>query len=321
MPATPAVRTVLGDVAPSALGVCDAHDHLFLRSPHLAGQELDDEARAADELRAFRAAGGAALVQWTPRAMGRRRASLVRLARTCGVRLVAATGLHQARQYGQKEAGESRETGAPGESAEALLDRAAQDFVADLTTAEVPAGLIKVATGPDGPEATDGLDTWTRRVMAAAAEAQHATGCPVGVHLERPEHAEEVVALLSGTLGVPPERILLGHLGRTADADTWLRAAATGAHLVLDGPSAAYGTTDERVLAALVTLAGAGHGDRLLLGADTTTSRAAPGRAAHLLDTLRPSLAEALGEETAERVFVSNPARAFATRWSVPRLP
>ncbi|MEU8892603.1 amidohydrolase family protein [Streptomyces sp. NPDC048442] len=306
MPSTPAIRTVLGDVAPAALGVCDAHDHLFLRSPHLTGQELDDEARAADELRAFRAAGGAALVQWTPRAMGRRRESLVRLARTSGVRLVAATGLHQARQYGQGHA---------------LLDRAAQDFVADLTTAEVPAGLIKVSTGPDGPHGTDGLDPWTRRVMAAAAEAQHATGCPVGVHLERPDHAEDAVALLSGKLGVPPERILLGHLGRTADADTWLRAAATGAHLVLDGPSAVYGTTDERVLAALVTLAGAGYGDRLLLGADTTTSRAAPGRAAHLLDTLRPSLVKALGEEAAERVFVANPARAFSTRWSVPRLP
>ncbi|MFJ6695258.1 phosphotriesterase [Streptomyces sp. NPDC091272] len=305
MSSTAAVRTVLGDVTPATLGVCDAHDHLFLRSPHLVGQELDDEARAAEELRAYRAAGGAALVQWTPRGMGRRRESLARLARTGGVRLVAATGLHQARQYGQRDT---------------LLDSAARDFVSDLTTAEVPAGLIKVATGPDGPEGSDGLDAWTRSVMAAAAEAQHATGCAVGVHLERPDHAEGAVALLSGTLGVPPERILLGHLGRTADADTWLRAGATGAYLVLDGPSAAYGTTDERVLTALGTLAAAGHGDRLLLGADTTTSRAAPGRAAHLLEVLRPALADMLGVVAADRVFVGNPARAFATEWAVPRV-
>ncbi|MYX99604.1 phosphotriesterase, partial [Streptomyces sp. SID486] len=49
------VRTVLGDVRPQDLGVCDAHDHLFLRSPQLPGQELDDARAARAELAAFRA--------------------------------------------------------------------------------------------------------------------------------------------------------------------------------------------------------------------------------------------------------------------------
>lgn len=62
----PAVRAVLGDVPPAELGVCDAHDHLFLRSLHLPGQELDDAREAAARLRAFRELGGNAVVQWTP---------------------------------------------------------------------------------------------------------------------------------------------------------------------------------------------------------------------------------------------------------------
>lgn len=43
------VRTVLGDITPDALGVTNAHDHLFFCSPTLPGQELDDAqlARAA----------------------------------------------------------------------------------------------------------------------------------------------------------------------------------------------------------------------------------------------------------------------------------
>ena len=43
--AGPVVRTVLGDLDPAGLGVCDAHDHLFLRSPQLPGQELADPVR------------------------------------------------------------------------------------------------------------------------------------------------------------------------------------------------------------------------------------------------------------------------------------
>lgn len=138
-PAAPdAARTVLGDIAPGDLGVCDAHDHLFLRSPLLPGQELDDPAPAAAELRAFRAAGGAAVIQWTPYGMGRHAAELPRLARESGVRIVAATGLHQAAHY------------APG-----ILERLPADlaglFVAELTEGiggtGPRAGMIKVAGG------------------------------------------------------------------------------------------------------------------------------------------------------------------------------
>ena len=37
----PKIRTVLGDIEPAELGVCDAHDHLFFASAILPGQELD----------------------------------------------------------------------------------------------------------------------------------------------------------------------------------------------------------------------------------------------------------------------------------------
>ncbi len=63
------------DVRPAELGVCDAHDHLFLRSPRLPGAGAGRRpGRAGPSWRAFRAAGGAAVVQWTPYGMGRRAA-------------------------------------------------------------------------------------------------------------------------------------------------------------------------------------------------------------------------------------------------------
>ena len=93
------IRTVLGDLPPAAFGVCDAHDHLFFRSALLPGQELDDEDAALAEVRAFTAAGGQAIVQWTPYGLGRRAELLPGISTSTGVSLVAATGLHRREHY------------------------------------------------------------------------------------------------------------------------------------------------------------------------------------------------------------------------------
>ncbi|MEU3709835.1 phosphotriesterase family protein [Streptomyces catenulae] len=299
-----AVRTVQGDLAPEALGVCDAHDHLFLRSPRLPGQELTDPEAAAAELAAFRAAGGGAVIQWTPHGMGRGAEELPRLARDSGVRLVVATGLHQAVHY------------APEVLARVGTDPAGL-FVAELTEGigdtGVRAGMIKVAGG------FHGVDAHARWTMAAAAEAHHATGAVVGVHLEAGTAAEDVVELLCDEHGVPPRRVILGHLNRFPDPGMLRRAARTGAFLAFDGPSRAHHATDWRLPDALRALADAGHGAQLLLGGDTTTAAArsvngGPGMP-HLLRRQRHWLAEVLGPELVTRMLTVNPARAFAAVW------
>ncbi|MZD06549.1 phosphotriesterase, partial [Streptomyces sp. SID5785] len=94
-----AVRGVRGDLDPQLLGVVDAHDHLFFRSPLLKGQELDDTGLAREELAAFAAVGGGTVVQWTPYGLGRRAAELPALSAATGVHVVAATGLHQSAHY------------------------------------------------------------------------------------------------------------------------------------------------------------------------------------------------------------------------------
>jgi phosphotriesterase-related protein len=100
-----AVRTVRGDIAPAQLGVCNSHDHLFIRTPQMPGQEVDDTDAARIELDAFAALGGRAVVQWTPWGMGRRTAELAALSRASDVHLVSATGVHQARHYDPAEPG------------------------------------------------------------------------------------------------------------------------------------------------------------------------------------------------------------------------
>ncbi|WP_079086844.1 phosphotriesterase family protein [Streptomyces silvensis] len=300
------VRTVLGDVAPGELGVCDAHDHLFLKSPVLPGQELDSTAAAGAELAAFRAAGGQSVVQWTPHGMGRRAAELPGLARAAGVHVVAATGLHQSVHYTLELLAE---LGSP--------DRLAAVFVRELTQgigdSGVRAGLIKVAGG------FHGLDAHARLTMAAAASAHRATGAPIAVHLELGTAALDVLDLLCGESEVPPDKVILGHLNRDPDPVVHAQAAAAGCWLAFDGPSRANHATDWRMPDAVRALAEAGHGDRLLLGGDTTTSSArsvhgGPGMP-HLLRRVGPRLAHAVGADLVERMLTVNPGRAFAVEW------
>ncbi|WJV50477.1 phosphotriesterase family protein [Streptomyces flavofungini] len=305
---TAAVRTVLGDVDPGELGVCDAHDHLFLRSPQLPGQELDSVAAAAAELAAFRAEGGRSVVQWTPHGMGRHAAELPGLARTTGVGIVAATGLHQAVHYSPELLAE---LGAGDPDVLAAL------FVRELTQgigdSGVRAGLIKVAGG------FHGLDAHARWTMTAAAGAHLATGAPIAVHLELGTGALDVLDLLCGALEVPPDKVILGHLNRAPDLEVHREAASAGAWLAFDGPSRANHATDWRMPDAVRALVGAGHGDQLLLGGDTTTAGArsvngGPGMP-HLLRRVRPRLESAVGKELVDRIVTVNPGRAFRVVW------
>lgn len=177
------------------------------------------------------------------------------------------------------------------------------------------AGMIKVAGG------FHGLDDHARTVMAAAARAHHATGAPIGVHHELGTASLEVLGLLCGRHGVPPERVILGHLNRFPDPSVHAEAGAAGAFLAFDGPSRANHATDWRLFDLLAALVEAGHADRLLLGGDTTTAAArastggGPGMP-YLLRVMRPRIVRDLGEAVAAKIFLGNPARAFAVDWS-----
>lgn len=298
------VRSVQGDLAPGQLGVVDAHDHLFFRSPLLAGQELDDVELARRELEAYAAVGGGSVVQWTPYGLGRRAEELPALAAATGVRIVAATGMHQSAHYA-------------GELLERRTADLAEVFVRELTEGigdtGVLAGLIKVAGG------FHALDAHARWTMRAAAEAHHATGAPIAVHHELGTGALDVLDLLCEELDVPAHRVILGHLNRSPDFVTQREAARSGAYLAFDGPSRANHASDWRMPDAMAELAAAGYADRLLLGGDTTTAGArsvsgGPGMP-YLLRRVRPRLEASLGKETVERILVHNPAQAFTVDW------
>src|SRR6188474_1481677 len=97
------VRTVLGDIDPSDLGVTYAHEHLVIDGGRPV--ELYPDFLLADvdlmtnELSEAAAAGLQSAVDAMPIACGRNPAKIAELSRRSGVNIVAATGLHHERFY------------------------------------------------------------------------------------------------------------------------------------------------------------------------------------------------------------------------------
>jgi predicted metal-dependent phosphotriesterase family hydrolase len=309
------VRTVLGDVPADRLGVCFAHEHLVidggvpkLVKPEISLQRVDD---AVDELRPCVAAGLGAVVDAMPADAGRNVVKLAAISRRAGVHVVAATGLHHARWYGERHWGELLE---PGELAELFAAELTDGIDANDLNGPVVrrtrhrAGVVKVAGSLDGPSDRD------RRVFEAAAMATARAGAPLLTHCEEGTGGLAQLRLLE-ELGVPLDRVILSHTDKVADRGYHRELLSTGAYLVYD-----QGIRTPETTARLVRrMVEDGHGDRLLLGTDGARRSlwsvlgGTPGLAA-LRTHLGKRLADELGQAAMDRIWVANPAAALALR-------
>ena len=293
------VRTVRGDVDPSELGPTDAHEHLFFSTPIQPGDGFADVDRAIEEAETLVAAGGRTLVDWTPLGLGRDPEGLLRVSEATGLHVVAATGVHRDAHYLADDPLRSI-------AVADLADR----FVSDVTGSRVRSGIVKVGASYHR------LQPLERTAFAAAAEAHRRTGVPVCVHTEHGTMGLSIVEHL-GELGVPPDSIVLAHLDRNPDAVEHAETGNAGAWLQLDGPGRTKYWPDSTILQLIADLAERGLAGRLLLGGDTgrsSTMRAYGGGPGldYVFARFKPRLERELGEELSRRIFVENPARAFA---------
>jgi predicted metal-dependent phosphotriesterase family hydrolase len=309
------VRTVLGDVPADRLGMCFAHEHLVidggvpkLVSPELSLQRVED---AVAELAPCVAAGLGAVVDAMPADAGRNVVKLAEISRRAGVHVVAATGLHHARFYGERHWGELLD---PEELAGLFAAEVSDGIDANDLNGPVirrsghRAGVIKVAGSAGGPSARD------RRVFEAAAIAAARVGTALLTHCEGGTGGLEQLQLLQ-QLGVPADRVILSHTDKVPDRGYHRELLAGGAWVVYD-----QGLRTPEATARLVGwMVSDGHGDRLLLGTDGarrslwTVLGGAPGLAA-LATGLGRRLAGELGPAVMERIWVANPAAALALR-------
>jgi phosphotriesterase-related protein len=311
-PSSRKVVTVLGPIAPEELGVTDAHDHLFLRSPALPGQEFDDAERAIEEVAGARSGGLHSIVEVTPIGLGRRPAGMRAVAESTGVHVVAATGYHRDAHYPHghwvREA-----------PVELLAKRIVtdlkegmhpDDWLTDAPLDSARAGVIKAGASYQHISALE------ERRLVAAAIGNRETGAAILVHTEIGTSAHGIIDVLTRE-GVRPERIILAHLDRNPDLDLHVEIAAYGVMLEYDTPGRIKYRPDSQLLDLMAGMVEAGHGDRLLLGLDLgqrdyfRAYGGGPGLA-YLMGTFVPRLRRRISDAAVHTVLVTNAARAFA---------
>ncbi|PZF81183.1 aryldialkylphosphatase [Jiangella anatolica] len=304
--------TVLGPVDPAGLGAVDAHEHLFLRSPALPGDDFGSVEAMTAEVETVRAAGIDAVVDLTPVGLGRSVTGLAAVSRASGVHVVAATGYHRDAHY---PAGHwvYREPAAVLESV----------LIADLTSGiderdwqgPLPspsshrAGIVKLGASYQRLSAAE------RVRLSAGAAAARRTGAPVAVHCEIGTMGPELLELLDAD-GVPAGRVLLAHLDRNPDPGLHAELAARGAYLLYDTVGRIKYRPDSQLVELIERLVEAGHGDRLLLGTDVgrrsqlRSYGGGPGMAV-LGETFVPRLRSVVGAQAVDAMLRANPARAL----------
>jgi phosphotriesterase-related protein len=312
-----AVRTVLGDVAPQALGFTLPHEHTAIALWQIPGRSdywelTEDDAIVVPELQAFRDGGGGTVVDVTPKGVGRDPARLVRYARATGLNLVAGTGWYRGSYY----------------PPEALIDRRsvddlADELVRDATDGEVVVdghgGRVIVRAGIIGEIGTDKpwLSAQEERVHRAAARAARRTGLAITTHAVMSPVGQAQLCLFEEE-GADPSRVVIGHADSYPRLDHYLAIVERGASVEFDflgmsfTPMERHG--EPRVVDLLLELLSRGHADRILLSQDVCHNsqlRHYGGNGyTYLLDAFLPRLRErGVDEATIRTMTVDNPAR------------
>ena len=249
------VQTVLGPIAPEALGVTLMHEHILIHMAHIACVPAD-QARAAAyhaplclevlsgirfggltnrdnctladhevaiaELGRYRAAGGRSVVDATSLGIGRDPEGLAQIARATGLNIVMGCSYYVEQTHpASHRVAES--------SVEELAERIVAELVSGVDGTGIRPGLIG-EVGCSWPLAASEIT-----VLRASAQAQRATGAPLMIHPGRDSSAPFAIVDVLAEAGADLSRTVMCHVDRTlADPAALRRLAETGCIVEFD---------------------------------------------------------------------------------------
>jgi phosphotriesterase-related protein len=318
-----AVPTFTGDVSGDELGPTLIHEHVFVRSPELDRDlphpEWDEGAAVEAAVAAFERLHGLGIrtvVDLTVPGLGRDVDLVARVAARVRVRIVASTGYYtpDVLPLAIRTRGPGRLTGGP----DPLVELFVGDIERGIAGTGIRAGMIKVVSDAAG------LTPDVRRVFEAAAVAHRRTGVPITTHSHAPSRGGLAQQHLLAALGVPLDRVVIGHSGDSGDLDYLAELADRGSVLGFDRFGMEHVRPDAERIGTLLALLHRGYADRIVLSHDAAVfSRVTPPswRSAHaphwhfehLHRRILPSLREAgVDDATVRQLVVGNPARILA---------
>lgn len=255
------VMTVQGPVSYEALGITDAHNHVWI-SP-VPGADpgsfvLDQFEPMARELNEFRERGGNALLDCQPQGSGRDGNQLRALSQASGVSIVACTGFHRRKYY----------------SSDHWLWQAKAREIAEFFCAELRQGLIETRDSANPVRAgfiKIALEaTWAQcppAALEATAAAAAISRALVEIHTEKGALAERACTYFMDH-GLQPNQLVLCHVDKRPDAGLHQELARVGVLLEYDTFQRPKYKPAENVWPLLEKMMKSGHADSVALATD-----------------------------------------------------
>jgi phosphotriesterase-related protein len=329
------VHTVLGSIAPAAMGQTMMHEHLLLdisppearshpgevitlancghfrRYSHLNpfNLRLTNEAEAIDEMRDFKSAGGGTVVEATSIGLCRDPAGLRRIAQASGVHIIMGASYY-VHNYHPSDVARMTEA--------QITDVIVRDITEGVNGTGIRAGLIG-EVGLYWPMHVDEI-----KVLRASAQAQRQTGAPLMIHPGRDPRAPLEAMRIVREAGGDAQRTVMAHIDRTLFSLADMTALArTGCCLEFDlfGKESSYYPlapidmpNDAMRINALLELIAAGYRHQLVVAHDicykTCLKKYGGDGYDHILRNVVPVMhRKGMTAADIEALLVHNPAR------------
>ncbi len=315
------IQTVLGQIDPDQLGFCLPHEHIwcdqrFGPRVDLLGttrsestyMRLDDFDVMVAELRAYREAGGKAIVEVTCNGWGRDLDMLARLSEASEVHIVSTSGFYI-------------EPHIPKFVYEWPIERLADHITAEIEegvgASKRRCGLFKSAIHRARVEGVE------LKVLKAVAIAQKRTGAVITTHttgnrrMEVPGGVAGVQQLeILKSEGVSPSRLIVGHVDERPDIDVLSRLAGEGCFVQFDVIGKEHFLLDQTRAELVHALVQRGYADNLLLSQDTSRKRwlRSGGHSGYcyIFEDFLPRLRDlGISDLDIQKMTVTNPAKAL----------
>lgn len=301
------IRTVLGDIDRSRLGMTLAHEHFIIDLDRIRKDgisRIDTPEEVIPEIRLMMEDGIQSAFEVSTIDLGRDVEKLRTISQATGLQIVASTGYYLSPFHPVE-----LETQTPEEIARTYE----KELLEGIGDTGIRAGLIaEIASSPEDFVGQE------KKILTAAGIASRRTGAAVSTHTGRFTAHETIQILLDQ--GMDPDKIILGHQDLIDDHEYHLSLLEKGVNIAFDTCGKSAYMPDETRAKNALSLIRAGYGDHLVLSNDISrrtyfTSAGGPGYVA-VMRIVVPLLREyGATEEELRKLLVDNPARIVDNDW------
>lgn len=251
------VNTVLGPVDSAKLGKTLMHEHILCANwtARMSYPDWIDRAEVVDlavrMLKRLKRYGFTTFVDETPPGLGRDVTILKEVSERAEMNIIAATGFYW-----------YEEVWLVGKDIDRMTRRLVQEVEQGIQGTGCKAGIIKCATDQCG------LSENNKHLLQIIAKVQKETGLPVYTHTSIQNKIAPAQQDYLLELGIPAEKLIIGHLGDTDDVSFIEQILKKGSYAGLDRFGLDWIFPDKQRIPTTVELVKRGWRDKLVLSHD-----------------------------------------------------